>query len=347
LAFILDPDESHAQGNAFLKLFLEILNIESKDKNIILNHLDGDQKVKVNCEYTTNTSRRIDILISFGEKFHIAIENKIYLWTSDQINQLSDYSKYLESKGNYILLYLAPGGKDPIEESLTIIERTKLEKENKFKIINYEDHIIPFITKCIHYCKAERVRTFLGELESYFKKIYLKEQFMETNELIKKYSMENLEVAFAVVDGIDQVKRELFQEFQRQLDSLATNLGLSVEISPEIGFTKYHGFYFYKSSWKHVKIGFEFEGHYGKRFFYGIRNNDPNSHNEKLVEFIREKLNGPHTEWWPWWNWVNPESINFSSKDYLAIPTEQLISLIRRKLEPIKILLDEYYLINL
>ena len=90
LAYFLDPKQSHAQGDKFLRVFLEYL----QDK---IPEVPTDLKeVKVRLEAPTTSiqsDRRIDLLLTLttdeGE-FGIGIENKI--WASDQKNQLKDYN---------------------------------------------------------------------------------------------------------------------------------------------------------------------------------------------------------------------------------------------------------------
>ena len=102
LAFLLDPKETHGQGDLFLNSFLKYIG-----KNDFLAY-DG---IKVSVEKKTNENRRHDIFIegffNHGRRWIISIENKLRFAT-DQDNQLEGYRDYLERcrEVEYCLIYL-------------------------------------------------------------------------------------------------------------------------------------------------------------------------------------------------------------------------------------------------
>lgn len=102
LAFFLDPNENHAQDDKFLKIFLERFGFSQRTGNVTCV-----------CERTITNNRRIDILLTFDDRFAIAIENKPY--AADQYEQIHDYDLFLSNyfKDNYCLLYLTPNGAQP------------------------------------------------------------------------------------------------------------------------------------------------------------------------------------------------------------------------------------------
>ncbi|MCH5323269.1 MAG: PD-(D/E)XK nuclease family protein [Helicobacter sp.] len=114
LAWLLNPNESHKLGDAFLKELLQIVlkeysknpEITIKLFDIILNNFND---AKVEREKRTDEGRRIDIFIeSESNDFVCVIENKV--WTKDTNNQLEHYQAYIDSK-NYkhkLFIYLAP-----------------------------------------------------------------------------------------------------------------------------------------------------------------------------------------------------------------------------------------------
>ena len=100
LAFLLRPDESHAQGDLFLSSFYHL--IEKSET------LKTDMKAQISTEYTISNSRRIDILISDKNEL-TGIENKP--WAADQKDQLYDYAHWLAAEakrrgGGWSLVYL-------------------------------------------------------------------------------------------------------------------------------------------------------------------------------------------------------------------------------------------------
>lgn len=72
-AFLLRPDESHAQGDLFISSFYQLIE---KPENFVPN-----KKAQVFTEYTISGSRRIDILIVDQNEL-TGIENKP--WAIDQ-----------------------------------------------------------------------------------------------------------------------------------------------------------------------------------------------------------------------------------------------------------------------
>ena len=123
IAEFLDPQGSHGQGLAFVKVFVESLNLQDFDFS-----LDG---VEVTTEMVTPNGR-IDIVISNGNKQAIIIENKIY--AGDQWEQLKRYDEYAKSKyhNGYKILYLTLYGSDPNDEA---------SKEVKYLTVSYRHHI--------------------------------------------------------------------------------------------------------------------------------------------------------------------------------------------------------------
>ncbi len=83
LAFFLDINQNHGQGDIFLKEFIKTFY----EKDIEIKQIENV------CEKVITKNRRIDVYIELKD-LTIAIENKI--WADDQNNQLRDYSNFLE-----------------------------------------------------------------------------------------------------------------------------------------------------------------------------------------------------------------------------------------------------------
>ena len=73
IAELLDPNGSHCQGDAFLRLFLQLLEIDDFPS----------QQARVHCEY-----ENVDIFVAADQRA-IIIENKVY--AGDQHRQLERY----------------------------------------------------------------------------------------------------------------------------------------------------------------------------------------------------------------------------------------------------------------
>lgn len=127
LAWLLDPNESHGLGDAFLRKFLQSYYEEGNNKHnddtlAVFNALLADL-------YSVNVLREwknIDLLLYSDEaKFYIAIENKIdsveHTSGNTEVSQLCKYREILKNEPRFkgykrLLIYLTPNGDDPITD---------------------------------------------------------------------------------------------------------------------------------------------------------------------------------------------------------------------------------------
>ena len=117
LAFLLDPAESHGQGQLFLKaVLMALFKNAPPDFPISPIRLDGIdlRGVEVKREW-----QHIDLLITCKEpRFAVVIENKV--WSKEHSNQLSSYQDSMKKAFSDDLpvhyIYLTPEGNDPSEE---------------------------------------------------------------------------------------------------------------------------------------------------------------------------------------------------------------------------------------
>lgn len=195
IAFLLDPQASHEQGDLYLRMFVEYFELSFRYTDV--------SKVRVALEKNTDESRRVDIVISYDNfKRVIGIENKIYPWTRDQDFQVADYIKHLKTyckTDDYHLIYLAPQGKilskdsagEDYEEMLT---------DGKLKQINYEEHIIDLVHRFAMHTDNDRVRAFIRDFELKLRENFIGINMMEQNDVVKyiKESEENIRTAFTV-----------------------------------------------------------------------------------------------------------------------------------------------------
>lgn len=134
LAELLNPEGTHGLHNSFLKLFLDINQIEGFDSRNAL----------VRTEVAVSEYGRIDILIE-SSNWAVIIENKFY--AKDQPEQLKRYNEYAIGKygvGNYMILYLTPDGRYASDDSGRGVD---------YRCISYKKqhicHKLPFETKKI------------------------------------------------------------------------------------------------------------------------------------------------------------------------------------------------------
>ncbi len=285
IAFFINPHQKHAQGASYLKLFLDHFEMSWGDFS--------NDEINVSLEHPTLTKRRIDILVKMGHfKRAIGIENKIYHETEDQNGQLIDYINFLEAKtkGDFLLLYLVPKGKEPQESSISNEDRTKYEALRKFRIVNYEEDIIPLIRKFRERSENDRIRAFLKDFETKLTKWYIGNNMSSTEE-IKKYILENQKIhaSFSILSALNQVKGELKKKFEQQVKELASELGLQ-----EVQSFKYK-----PAFWNNHFITFNYEG---GGLLYGITRKefDPN---KTKIEDLENLFHGIETfktsNWWP------------------------------------------------
>jgi hypothetical protein len=249
LAFFLNPEETHAQGYVFLKIFLQSIGID----------IDCEQfLIEVKREHSTNENRRIDIVISFNKgEFIIGIENKIYETTADQPRQIEHYCENLKSKSNnnYCLIYLSPNKKLISEDSLPNYQRELLENDKRFKKISYEEHVI----NCIHSfslnSESERVRSFLIDFENKVKEMYIGEKFMDEHSILIDFATsnpQNLETTLRIGTIIGELKLLLKNKFYCQCEEIAKECSCLIDKEP------YDSPTFYPMTWKNHGICFIF-----------------------------------------------------------------------------------------
>lgn len=289
LAHFLNPKASHHQGDIFLKLFLNHFSLD-------FEYSDNDE-ITVECEHITHNKRRIDIVIR-KNKFEniIGIENKIYTWTKDQDNQVKDYLVYLNkaTKDNYCLLYLSPNDKTISDLSLSTDEIENYTNLNRLKFINYEEDIIHLIHVFALHCESERVRFFLLEFEKKLKELFTGENYMDESKMITDFILENdtnLETSLKVAINLQQVKSQLKEEFEKQLEEIAKELNIKIKEGA-----------FYPSNWKKHSIYFNYEA---SGIIYGIVRESAaplKTDFPEIKEIFNEKFKT--SNWWPMWQFL-------------------------------------------
>lgn len=292
LAFFLDPNGNHQQGDIYLKHFLKKFQIN------FFTYTETD-KIKVKCEYKTDKNRRIDIVI-YKNDFEqaIGIENKIYLGTSDQNNQLSDYLKFLDkiTKNNYFMIYLSPKEKTISDYSLSPEEIERVENENKFKHLNYEENIIECVREFSLISESLRVKSFLKDFEKTLINSYIGEDNMDTKQSIKEYIIEdpkNIKISFDISNSLQEIKTDLKNKFKEQISDICLELGVE-EVSE---------FRLKPKNWSRHQIRFSYESN-GLLFGIGrIKENPSKSRLSDIESRLTEELGVSFmvSAWWPMW----------------------------------------------
>lgn len=239
LAFFLDVNQNHGQGDIFLYEFIKMFY----EKEININ------QIKNVCEKVITKKRRIDIYIEL-EGLTIAIENKI--WADDQNNQLKDYSTFLEenSHGNYLLLYLNPYGLDPKLKSIDEKLKNSLVEQKKLKIIGYKQDIIPLINKWLAICEADNVSHFLKEFKKYLEIKFIGKNTLNMSKELREIIYANEQEVQELVNEYKLIENEVLNKLNiigKELDKIEVDTDSEIKISKS-GLFNWKGSRVYKYS---------------------------------------------------------------------------------------------------
>ena len=222
---LLNPRGKHGQGSLFLDEFLNLLEIESPVlterfsiiTEALTSHLDSN--------------RRIDILLNWGNKFGIGIENKPY--TIDQKNQLSDYSKHLskEFNDNYVLVFLSNRSPDVSSIEKDMVESLNIQK--KFIHLGFND-ILTWLEKSKEKVKLPNITHFIEDLINKIK-MNLNNENRGNSKLIELLldSEENIKATFEIVNSFDGLRTQIARNFVEELKNLLIKDGKEFEFNFE------------------------------------------------------------------------------------------------------------------
>jgi hypothetical protein len=160
LSDLLNPKGNHGQGDLFLQLLFEKLDLHPDAK------LKKDATVKR--EATVKNHRRVDVLIDAG--ILVAIENKVD--SDEQQDQVKDYLEHLSAcrPGQSIpntLIYLTPNRRPPT--SLSNSELEIHQESRRLHCWSYQDELCDWLEVCRRDCKAQKIRDFLSDFIAYIK----------------------------------------------------------------------------------------------------------------------------------------------------------------------------------
>lgn len=349
LADLLDPSQSHAQGDLFLKGFIKLLSCEWSDSIDLSSR--PNQKIKVNTEVQTTASsddgtpRRMDIYLTIKNDHHdigLCIENKPF--ASDQNKQMTDYYKELEKRGHglFHLVYLKYDGSEPSESS---VAKDLLESwlvNEKITILSYAD-LIPWLDSCLGYIQNSRVQNFVKEFIGYIQKRFLGVSDMnERHELVKlvTQSSDSIAAAFLVKNSINDLKLSLMRKLLLSLEEECIQKGFvfsddTKNINSRSIDKKYFGLYIFFDS--HDRYGFRLE------FFYS--NNDgaevglcakspitdkADANFLELRKFLCQQLEWGFSEsvLWPAWTSFKYKNWDTNPAPWIAIQNGEMAQLI-------------------
>jgi hypothetical protein len=174
LAFLLDPKDSHGQGDIFLRLMFEQLGLVADAKRI----QDATVRREAATHNILNSRRRMDIVVDAGA--WLAIENKVD--SPEQPEQVRDYLEHLHRSTRHssvraALIYLSPNGRPP--ESVSELQIEEIKASVKLHCWNYHVELRQWLESCHRGCAAPKICHFLSDLMAYIKENYQREPASE------------------------------------------------------------------------------------------------------------------------------------------------------------------------
>ena len=178
LADLLDPKGSHGQGDLFLRLFIQHLDLGVGAK------LTRDAKAhrEAPTHGILKFRRRMDVLVDAGVL--LAIENKVN--SSEQQDQVKDYLEHLRyctqrSHRRGILIYLTPDGRRP--ESLERASFNEAEADGSLRCWSYQVQLRAWLEQCRSQCAALKIRVFLSDFIAYIESAMHREPEPNTEDI--------------------------------------------------------------------------------------------------------------------------------------------------------------------
>ena len=240
LAFLLDPKETHGQGDTFLRLFL---------KTFLPTWLGTFDTGRARRAFT---SQLIDVTLTDG-RYWLGIENKVF-GAPEQKEQVDRYLDALKSKANkcdYLLLYLSPEGTPPTSYSHTDNGRVQhpekllvrawapcdVERKDGEKAPS-SDSVLDWLVNCEKECPAENVRSFLKQFGAYVRAKVTGERptNMVDAGIIKLATSNPQNLAGALLickSGLEirkAVLRPFLREIEKRLQDVASQKGEDWEV---------------------------------------------------------------------------------------------------------------------
>ena len=281
IAELLNPRGSHGQKDTFLKLFCDMLNIETFNSN------NASMEVEKRIGYMNadlSEGGNIDIIITDSNNCSIIIENKIY--AGDQTNQLLRYSNYgNKNRNSFRLIYLTLDGREPDERS------TQGAKNIEYSKISYRSDVI----RWLELCKKESVNHPIIR-ETITQYIYLIKHLtgQTMNDDLKKELVitltsnpEHIKSAEAIAHAWEACKFKIISDLKISIKDTAEKLGLLYKIDEQksgLGDAA-TGFWFYREEWCFC-IYFYFENKF-ETLIVGV---DHQSNDSKCNEAVSSKL---------------------------------------------------------
>ena len=219
IANLLDPEESHGCGDAFLRAFFEIALKgtaypfeSSTPPDSLTEHYIGP--------IAGDTGGRIDILVK-SSQYGLIIENKIYAGDQDkQLIRYDNYGKEIFGADGYLLVYLTLYGYDASKESTA----TKSAEEVGYLRLSYAEDILRWLEQCVRLADNKPlVRESLNQYIRTIKQLTYQDMNLKNIRKIIDLAVDHPEVVATLSsnrDAIAQGIREkyIFTELKKYAD---------------------------------------------------------------------------------------------------------------------------------
>ena len=329
VAFLLNPQESHAQGSLFLNAFMSA--IESKclirNQGMISNMPVFTKNVDVTTECSIDKGRP-DIVLT-EESSILVIENKP--WALDQKNQLQRYGEWIisENKENRLLVYLCQN--EPSDYTLTknsIVETFTIH-------LSFND-LIKALRVVNHQTKSPKVLYFVDSFCDFLQTSVCQENLMENPLIVSMMKEpENLEAYFEIQKNMPKLYQEAWNNFcQTVIVQTKKRFGTAFRVEYKANYDdSYASISFKNERLSNFAICFEAQSKILNNFCWGVTFvGEKNINNEEFNQ-VKTRLNdklffGRKSQIWPWWQWGTESSV--VSEKYSDVPVNWLTPTVLR-----------------
>lgn len=209
IANLLDPEESHGCGDAFLRAFFEIAlkDLAYPFEDCTLPHSYT--------EYYTgpiagDTGGRIDILVK-SSQYGLIIENKIYAGDQDkQLIRYDNYGKEIFGADGYLLVYLTLYGCDASKESTA----TKSAEEVGYLRLSYAEDILRWLEQCVRLAYDKPlVRESLNQYIRTIKQLTYQDMNLKNIRKIIDLAVDHPEVVATLSSNRDAIAQRIRKKY--------------------------------------------------------------------------------------------------------------------------------------
>ena len=305
IAELLNPKGDHGLGDAFLKAFLNVLNLNDFTFDTKSAEVQVEYHIDFKNEDVTKGGR-IDIQITSNGKA-ILIENKIY--AGDQENQLIRYFNYGKEKygENFRLLYLTLSGGDASEFSAKNTDK-KLIPNQDYYLVGYNQEILSWLNRCVELSTCHPlVRETIRQYKSLIEQLTGKNMNENSNnELIALLTdSRNVEATLTILATKNDVFHTIKKNLLKQLEVWVKNKGWNFKCDENAwkGENGEGWIYIYKDQYHPWAICF---GHETPKdeWYYGISFYDTVTNPLKQQVYFR--FSGKTSSIWPFgFQWFN------------------------------------------